>query len=170
MFYWFTLYREILFGDDNNLFLNGYVNKQNCSIWIGNNPWEVLQVPPNPEKCRGCLTLESGGILVHISLKMMLELMLQWIVFIIDQWSMNISVKFWKVLAQKFFLDKNFKAGTASVFGYPDQNLSDPSATKIVKLEYLSIDYFYYWVMRIQVQEVIQSWNIVKKLMNHKII
>lgn len=75
--------------------------------------------------------------------------------------------KYWP---RSFFLDKNFKAGNASVFGYPDQNLSDPSATKIVKLEYLSIDYFYYWVMRIQVQEVIQSWNIVKKLMNHKII
>ncbi|GFX11122.1 hypothetical protein TNCV_4503371 [Trichonephila clavipes] len=42
--------KRILFGDEVNFWLNGYVNKQNCRIWSEGNPQVYNETPLHPEK------------------------------------------------------------------------------------------------------------------------
>ncbi|GFX51341.1 uncharacterized protein TNCV_3102741 [Trichonephila clavipes] len=43
-------YKRILFSDEANFWLNGYVNKQNCRIWSEANPQVYAETPLHPEK------------------------------------------------------------------------------------------------------------------------
>lgn len=58
-----NLYRQILFSDEAHFWLNGYVNKQNCRIWSGENPKMIQQMPMHPEKCTVWCGLYAGGII-----------------------------------------------------------------------------------------------------------
>ncbi|GFU93603.1 putative transposable element [Trichonephila clavipes] len=48
-------HKRILFSDEANFWLNGYVNKQNCRIWIEVNPQVYVETPLHPEKLFGAL-------------------------------------------------------------------------------------------------------------------
>ena len=66
-----TFSSQILFCDEAHLWLNGYVNKQNCRIWNEEQPEEIQELPLHPKKQRFgvvCGPVESS---VHISSKMM---------------------------------------------------------------------------------------------------
>ncbi|GFX87498.1 hypothetical protein TNCV_1330311 [Trichonephila clavipes] len=43
-------HKRILFSDEAHFWLNGYVNKQNCSIWSEINPQVYVETPLHPEK------------------------------------------------------------------------------------------------------------------------
>ncbi|GFV85821.1 hypothetical protein TNCV_2004411 [Trichonephila clavipes] len=43
-------HKRILFSDEANFWLNGYVNKQNCRIWSEANPQVYVETPLHPEK------------------------------------------------------------------------------------------------------------------------
>ncbi|GFU75020.1 putative transposable element [Trichonephila clavipes] len=43
-------HKRILFSDEAHLWLNGYVNKQNCRIWSEANPQVYVETPLHPEK------------------------------------------------------------------------------------------------------------------------
>ncbi|GFW31990.1 hypothetical protein TNCV_2600171 [Trichonephila clavipes] len=42
-------HKRILFSDEAHFWLNGYVNKQNCSIWSEANPQVYVETPLHPE-------------------------------------------------------------------------------------------------------------------------
>ncbi|GFV42356.1 hypothetical protein TNCV_3231281 [Trichonephila clavipes] len=42
--------KRILFSDEAQFCLNGYVNKQNCRIWSEANPQVYVETPLHPEK------------------------------------------------------------------------------------------------------------------------
>ncbi|GFV78321.1 hypothetical protein TNCV_94811 [Trichonephila clavipes] len=48
-----------------HFWLNGYVNKQNCSIWSEANPQVYVETPLHPEKLTVWCTLWAGGILLQ---------------------------------------------------------------------------------------------------------
>ncbi|GFX00397.1 cGMP-dependent protein kinase, isozyme 1 [Trichonephila clavipes] len=48
-------HKRILFSDEAHLWLNGYVNKQNCRIWSEANPQVYVETPLHPEKLFGAL-------------------------------------------------------------------------------------------------------------------
>ncbi|GFT88759.1 uncharacterized protein TNCV_906031 [Trichonephila clavipes] len=48
-------HKRILFSDKAHLWLNGYVNKQNCGIWSEANPQVYVETPLYPEKLTGAL-------------------------------------------------------------------------------------------------------------------
>ncbi|GFW28687.1 DUF4817 domain-containing protein [Trichonephila clavipes] len=48
-------HKRILFSDEAYLWLNGYVNKQNCRIWSEANPQVYVETPLHPEKLTVCL-------------------------------------------------------------------------------------------------------------------
>ncbi|GFX94026.1 uncharacterized protein TNCV_3413881 [Trichonephila clavipes] len=56
-------YKRILFSDEAHFWLNGYVNKQNCRIWIEANPQVYVETPLHPEKLTVWCTLWAGGII-----------------------------------------------------------------------------------------------------------
>ena len=43
-------HERILFSDEAHFWLSGYVNKQNCRIWIEDNPQVYAELPLHPEK------------------------------------------------------------------------------------------------------------------------
>ncbi|GFW94295.1 uncharacterized protein TNCV_1432341 [Trichonephila clavipes] len=43
-------HKRILFSDEAHLWLNGYVNKQNCRIWSEADPQVYVETPLHPEK------------------------------------------------------------------------------------------------------------------------
>ncbi|GFX14798.1 hypothetical protein TNCV_1485411 [Trichonephila clavipes] len=43
-------HKRILFSDEANFWLKGYVNKQNCRIWSEANPQVYVETPLHPEK------------------------------------------------------------------------------------------------------------------------
>ncbi|GFV61043.1 hypothetical protein TNCV_485651 [Trichonephila clavipes] len=43
-------HKRILFRDEAQFWLNGYVNKQNCRIWREANPQVYVETPLHPEK------------------------------------------------------------------------------------------------------------------------
>ncbi|GFV03317.1 putative transposase [Trichonephila clavipes] len=43
-------HKRILFSDEAQFWLNGYVNKQNCHIWSEANPRVYVETPLHPEK------------------------------------------------------------------------------------------------------------------------
>ncbi|GFV65260.1 hypothetical protein TNCV_4572601 [Trichonephila clavipes] len=49
--------------DEAHLWLNGYVNKQNCRIWSEANPQVYVETPLHPEKLTVWCALWAGGIL-----------------------------------------------------------------------------------------------------------
>ncbi|GFU46077.1 hypothetical protein TNCV_2309181 [Trichonephila clavipes] len=49
-------------SDEAHIWLNGYVNKQNCSIWSEANPQVYVETPLHPEKLTVWCTLWAGGI------------------------------------------------------------------------------------------------------------
>ncbi|GFS57160.1 hypothetical protein TNCV_4239111 [Trichonephila clavipes] len=48
-----------------HFWLNGYVNKQNCSIWSEANPQVYVETPLHPEKLTVWCALWAGGILLQ---------------------------------------------------------------------------------------------------------
>ncbi|GFY27969.1 transposase [Trichonephila clavipes] len=55
-------HKRILFSDEAHLWLNGYVNKQNCRIWSEANPQVYVETPLHPEKLTVWCALWAGGI------------------------------------------------------------------------------------------------------------
>ncbi|GFY18445.1 hypothetical protein TNCV_2396731 [Trichonephila clavipes] len=58
-------HKRILFSDEAHFWLNGYVNKQNCCIWIEANPQVYVETPLHPEKLTVWCALWAGGILLQ---------------------------------------------------------------------------------------------------------
>ncbi|GFU45844.1 transposase [Trichonephila clavipes] len=58
-------HKRILFSDEAHLWLNGYVNKQNCRIWSEANPQVYVETPLHPEKLTVWCALWAGGILLQ---------------------------------------------------------------------------------------------------------
>ncbi|GFV36112.1 transposase [Trichonephila clavipes] len=58
-------HKRILFSDEAHLWLNGYVNKQNCRIWSEANPQVYVETPLHPEKLTVWCVLWAGGILLQ---------------------------------------------------------------------------------------------------------
>ncbi|GFY33596.1 transposase [Trichonephila clavipes] len=56
-------HKRILFSDEAHIWLNGYVNKQNCRIWSEANPQVYVETPLHPEKLTVWCALWAGGIL-----------------------------------------------------------------------------------------------------------
>ncbi|GFX88338.1 transposable element Tc3 transposase [Trichonephila clavipes] len=56
-------HKRILFSDEAHFWLNGYVKKQNCHIWIEANPQVYVEIPLHPEKLTLCCVLWAGGIM-----------------------------------------------------------------------------------------------------------
>ncbi|GFS60271.1 uncharacterized protein TNCV_2827491 [Trichonephila clavipes] len=51
------------FSDEAHFWLNGYVNKQNCSIWSEANSQVYVETPLHPEKLTVWCALWAGGII-----------------------------------------------------------------------------------------------------------
>ncbi|GFY17908.1 putative DD41D transposase [Trichonephila clavipes] len=58
-------HKRILFSNETNFWLNGYVNKQNCRIWSEANPQVYVETPLHPEKLTVWCALWAGGILLQ---------------------------------------------------------------------------------------------------------
>ncbi|GFY26116.1 transposase [Trichonephila clavipes] len=58
-------HKRILFSDEAHIWLNGYVNKQNCRIWSEVNPQVYVETPLHPEKLTVWCALWAGGILLQ---------------------------------------------------------------------------------------------------------
>ncbi|GFV08313.1 transposase [Trichonephila clavipes] len=58
-------HKRILFSDEAHLWLNGYVNKQNCRIWSEASPPVYVETPLHPEKLTVWCALWAGGILLQ---------------------------------------------------------------------------------------------------------
>ncbi|GFY06576.1 transposable element Tc3 transposase [Trichonephila clavipes] len=58
-------HKRILFSDEAHIWLNGYVNKQNCRIWGEANPQVYVETPLHPEKLTVWCALWAGGILLQ---------------------------------------------------------------------------------------------------------
>lgn len=58
-----NFFRKIIFSDEANFHLDGYVNKQNCRIWGSENPHQVAQTPLHPQKVNVWCGLWAGGII-----------------------------------------------------------------------------------------------------------
>ncbi|GFX49042.1 hypothetical protein TNCV_2798331 [Trichonephila clavipes] len=56
-------HKRILFSDEVNFWLNGYVNKQNCRISSEANPQVHVETPLHPEKQTVWCALWAGGII-----------------------------------------------------------------------------------------------------------
>ncbi|GFX68294.1 retrovirus-related Pol polyprotein from transposon 412 [Trichonephila clavipes] len=56
-------HKRILFSDEAQFWLNGYVNKQNCCIWSEANPQVYVETPLHPEKLTVWCALWAGGII-----------------------------------------------------------------------------------------------------------
>ncbi|GFU97650.1 uncharacterized protein TNCV_4455361 [Trichonephila clavipes] len=57
--------KRILFSDEAHLWVNGYVNKQNCRIWSEANPQVYVETPLHPETLTVWCALWAGGILLQ---------------------------------------------------------------------------------------------------------
>lgn len=55
--------KKILFSDEAHFWLNGYVNKQNCRIWIAEQPEATIEKPLHPLKVTVWCALWAGGII-----------------------------------------------------------------------------------------------------------
>ncbi|GFW26090.1 transposable element Tc3 transposase [Trichonephila clavipes] len=58
-------HKRILFSDEAHFWLNGYVNKQNYSIWSEANLQVYVETPLHPEKLTVWCVLWAGGILLQ---------------------------------------------------------------------------------------------------------
>ncbi|GFV55246.1 hypothetical protein TNCV_3279611 [Trichonephila clavipes] len=58
-------HKRILYSDEAHFWLNGYVNKQNCSIWSEANPQVYVETLLHPEKLTIWCALWAGGILLQ---------------------------------------------------------------------------------------------------------
>ncbi|GFW39972.1 uncharacterized protein TNCV_5116551 [Trichonephila clavipes] len=58
-------HKRILFSDEAHIWLNGYVNKQNCRIRSEANPQVYVETPLHPEKLTVWCALWDGGILLQ---------------------------------------------------------------------------------------------------------
>ncbi|GFU54016.1 putative RNA-directed DNA polymerase from transposon X-element [Trichonephila clavipes] len=57
------LHKRILLSDEAHIWLNGYVNKQNCRIWSETNPQVYVKTPLHPETLTVWCALWAGGII-----------------------------------------------------------------------------------------------------------
>ncbi|GFW83479.1 histone-lysine N-methyltransferase SETMAR [Trichonephila clavipes] len=57
-------HKRILFSDEAQFWLNGYVNKQNCRIWSEANPQVYVETPLHPEKLTD-LWFQQDGATCH---------------------------------------------------------------------------------------------------------
>ncbi|GFU97649.1 transposable element Tc3 transposase [Trichonephila clavipes] len=53
--------KRILFSDEAHLWVNGYVNKQNCRIWSEANPQVYVETPLHPETLTVWFALWAGA-------------------------------------------------------------------------------------------------------------
>ena len=53
----------LVFSDEANFWLNGYVNKQNCRFWSEDQPEALQELPMHPEKVTVWCGLWAGGII-----------------------------------------------------------------------------------------------------------
>ncbi|GFW90937.1 hypothetical protein TNCV_1758111 [Trichonephila clavipes] len=60
-------HKRILFSDEANFWLNGYVNKQKCRIWSEANPQVYVETPFHTEKLSVCCALCARESLVSTS-------------------------------------------------------------------------------------------------------
>ncbi|GFU63084.1 transposable element Tc3 transposase [Trichonephila clavipes] len=60
-----NFHERILFSDEVHIWLNGYVNKQNCRVWSEANPQVCVETPLHPEKLTVGCALWAGGILLQ---------------------------------------------------------------------------------------------------------
>ncbi|GFV18284.1 uncharacterized protein TNCV_1764671 [Trichonephila clavipes] len=58
-------HKRIFFSDEAHVWLNGYINKQNCRIWSEANPQVYVETPLHPEKLTVWCALWAGGILLQ---------------------------------------------------------------------------------------------------------
>ncbi|GFT92581.1 uncharacterized protein TNCV_1480751 [Trichonephila clavipes] len=58
-------HKRILFSDEAHIWLNGYVNKQNCRIGSEANPQVYVETPLHLEKLTVWCALWAGGILLQ---------------------------------------------------------------------------------------------------------
>ncbi|GFW21092.1 transposable element Tc3 transposase [Trichonephila clavipes] len=56
-------HKRILFSDEAQFWLNGYINKQNSRIWSEANPQVYVETPLHPEKLTLWCALWAGGII-----------------------------------------------------------------------------------------------------------
>ncbi|GFV27309.1 transposon Ty3-I Gag-Pol polyprotein [Trichonephila clavipes] len=56
-------HKRILFNEEAHFWLNGYVNKQNCTIWNETNLQVYVETPLHPEKLTVWCPLWAGGII-----------------------------------------------------------------------------------------------------------
>ncbi|GFV23853.1 hypothetical protein TNCV_960471 [Trichonephila clavipes] len=61
----FKPFKIVCCCDEAHFWLNGYVNKQNCSIWSEANPQVHVETPLHPEKLTVWCALWAGGILLE---------------------------------------------------------------------------------------------------------
>ncbi|GFS87021.1 hypothetical protein TNCV_1406921 [Trichonephila clavipes] len=64
-------HKRILFSDEAHFWLNGYVNKQSCSIWSEVNPQVYVEAPLHPEKLTVWCALWAGGTMKATTLQSM---------------------------------------------------------------------------------------------------
>ncbi|GFU66252.1 transposase [Trichonephila clavipes] len=56
-------HKRILFSEEAHIWLNSYVNKQNCRIWSEANPQVYVETPLHPERLTVWCALWAGGII-----------------------------------------------------------------------------------------------------------
>jgi len=54
--------RKIIFSDEAHLNINGYVSRQNCSIWGSENPREFQEKPMHPQRVTVWCFLWAEGV------------------------------------------------------------------------------------------------------------
>ncbi|GFV94340.1 hypothetical protein TNCV_2267941 [Trichonephila clavipes] len=62
---WWCMASNGVGNDEVHVWLNGYVNKQNCRIWSEANPQVYVETPLHPEKLTVGCALWAGGILLQ---------------------------------------------------------------------------------------------------------
>ncbi|GFV79658.1 hypothetical protein TNCV_1724831 [Trichonephila clavipes] len=94
-------HKRILFSYKAHLWLNGYVNKQNCRIWSEANPQVYVETLLHPEKLTVWCALWAGGIIGPYFSKTMkaTNVMLE---KVIENWTSRVEV-----VCQKSYLKCN---------------------------------------------------------------
>ncbi|CAK1581247.1 unnamed protein product [Parnassius mnemosyne] len=54
---------KIIFSDEGNFHLSGYVNKQNCRIWSSENPKAIIEKPLHAQRVTVWCAMWSGGVI-----------------------------------------------------------------------------------------------------------
>ncbi len=55
--------QKIIFSDEANFHLSGFINKQNCHFWANDNPRTIVEKPMHPSKVTVWCAFFAGGII-----------------------------------------------------------------------------------------------------------